>query len=140
MDYAGDVTLEQAWALLSGDTTARLVDVRTAPEWSFVGRPDLQSIGKSVLPLSWQHYPQMAVDPDFVAKLRTELGDTPGEAPLLFLCRSGARSKAAAIAMTAAGYQRCYNIVGGFEGDRDTDGHRGKVNGWKVAGLPWLQD
>ncbi|TXH32022.1 MAG: rhodanese-like domain-containing protein [Rhodospirillaceae bacterium] len=140
MAYAGDLTASQAWELLSSDPTARLVDVRTAPEWAFVGRPDLQPIGKAVLLQSWQHYPQMAVDPDFATKLTRELGEIPQGAPLLFLCRSGARSKAAAIAMTAAGHTRCYNVAGGFEGDRDGTGHRGTTGGWKVAGLPWVQD
>jgi rhodanese-related sulfurtransferase len=140
MPYAGDLTASQAWELLSSDPADRLVDVRTAPEWAFVGRPDLQPIGKAVLLQSWQHYPQMAVDPDFAMKLARELGETPRNAPLLFLCRSGARSKAAATAMTAAGYDRCYNIAGGFEGDRDQAGHRGTTGGWKVAGLPWIQD
>lgn len=140
MAYAGDLTASQAWELLSSDPSARLVDVRTAPEWAFVGRPDLQPIGKAVLLQSWQHYPQMGVDSDFATKLTQELGETPQTAPLLFLCRSGARSKAAAMAMTAAGYTRCYNIAGGFEGDRDDAGHRGTTGGWKVAGLPWVQD
>jgi len=58
---------------------------------------------------------------------------------VLFLCRSGARSRAAAMAATAAGYARAYNVAEGFEGDLDAEGHRGRVNGWKVAGLPWRQ-
>ena len=61
------------------------------------------------------------------------------DAPVLFLCRSGARSRSAAIALTAAGFSRAYNIVGGFEGDLDGDRHRGQTNGWKAAGLPWKQ-
>jgi len=58
---------------------------------------------------------------------------------LLFLCRSGVRSRAAAIAMTAAGYSRAYNIAQGFEGDPDAERHRGNKNGWKASGLPWKQ-
>jgi len=61
------------------------------------------------------------------------------DAPILLLCRSGVRSKYAAIALTEAGYKTCYNISGGFEGDHNEDRHRGKFNGWKVAGLPWAQ-
>lgn len=140
MSYAGDLNVNEAWQMLSTDAKAKLVDVRTAPEWSFVGRPDLSSAGKAPLLLSWQIYPQMAVNADFVSKLTQELGDANKAAPVLFLCRSGARSKAAAIAMTAAGFQRCYNIAGGFEGDRDGVGHRGTISGWKHAGLPWTQD
>jgi rhodanese-related sulfurtransferase len=140
MSYAGDLNVTEAWQLLATDPTARLVDVRTTPEWTFVGRPDLRTIGQAPVLLSWQVYPQMAVDADFVSKLTQELSDTGKAAPVLFLCRSGARSKAAAIALTAAGFGRCYNIAGGFEGDRDGAGHRSSVGGWRFAGLPWTQD
>ena len=58
---------------------------------------------------------------------------------LLFLCRSGARSKAAAIAMTDLGFTRAYNVSEGFEGNLDGNGHRGVAEGWKAAGLPWQQ-
>lgn len=136
--YAGDVTPEVAWHDLASSAAARLVDVRTQPEWSFVGIPDLSNLGRKVILASWQVYPGMAVDRDFVAKLRAQLGDTRG--PLYFICRSGARSRAAAIAMTEAGFGPCFNVAGGFEGDRDAAGHRGQSNGWKVAGLPWIQD
>jgi rhodanese-related sulfurtransferase len=57
----------------------------------------------------------------------------------MFLCRSGVRSRDAAIAMTAAGFKACYNVASGFEGDKDAAGHRGTVSGWKVDGLPWMQ-
>jgi rhodanese-related sulfurtransferase len=59
---------------------------------------------------------------------------------MLFLCRSGARSRAAAMALTAAGYTSCYNIAEGFEGNPDAERHRGTTGGWKAAGLPWAQD
>jgi rhodanese-related sulfurtransferase len=62
------------------------------------------------------------------------------EAPILFICRSGGRSRAAAAALTAAGYRRCYNVAEGFEGNPDPERHRGKTGGWKAAGLPWVQD
>lgn len=140
MSYAGDLSVNEAWQILAAERSAQLIDVRTAPEWSFVGRPDLQNVGKTPLLLSWQVYPQMAVDAEFVSKLTDKLGAGDKSAPLLFLCRSGARSKAAAIAATAAGYSRCYNIAGGFEGDKDSAGHRNSVGGWRHAGLPWIQD
>lgn len=137
-DYAGDVTPESAWQALAAEGGARLVDVRTQPEWSFVGIPDLASLGKKVILNAWQNYPAMAVDADFTAKLQGQLGSTTG--PLYFICRSGARSRAAAIAATAAGLGPCFNVAGGFEGDKDSAGHRGRNNGWKVAGLPWAQE
>lgn len=136
--YAGDVTPETAWQGLADNPGARLIDVRTQPEWSFVGVPDLSSLGKKTVLSAWQVYPGMAVDTDFVAKVQSQIGNAQG--PFYFICRSGARSRAAAIAMTESGAQPCFNVAGGFEGDKDGAGHRGKSGGWKVAGLPWQQD
>ena len=137
-NYAGDVSPREAWNILSSDEKAVLVDVRTAPEWSFVGVPDLGSLGKRIVQQSWQVFPRMEVDPDFAARLAAIATDR--DAPLFFLCRSGARSRAAAVAMTQAGYGRCYNIANGFEGNHDAERHRGKAAGWKADGLPWTQD
>jgi rhodanese-related sulfurtransferase len=139
MSYAGDVSPKQAWEILAQEPGAVLVDVRTQPEWTFVGVPDLGNLGKRTVLLSWQVYPQMAIDPDFVAKLKPQLG-ADNDAPVLFLCRSGARSRSAAQAATAAGFTRCYNVAEGFEGDKNTSSHRGQRGGWKAAGLPWVQD
>lgn len=135
--YAGDVSPQDAWQLLSQNKDAVLVDVRTTAEWSYVGLPDLSSIGKQPVLLQWQVYPAMQVNADFVAALSKD--GIGGERPILFLCRSGVRSKAAAMAMTQAGATHCYNISDGFEGPIDKAGHRGTVAGWKQAGLPWLQ-
>lgn len=140
MSYAGDLNVNEAWQLLAAEKGAQLIDVRTAPEWGFVGRPDLNTLGKAPILLSWQVYPQMTVDADFVSKMTQKLETTDKDIPLLFLCRSGARSRAAAMAASAAGFTRCYNIAGGFEGDRDAAGHRNTVGGWRFAGLPWTQE
>jgi len=114
-----------------------LVDVRSDAEWAFVGLPATDSLGKPVVRVSWQLYPSMQVNADFARELEAQ-GVTPDH-KLLMICRSGARSRSAAIAMTAQGFTRCYNVAEGFEGDRDSDSHRGTVGGWKVAGLPWVQ-
>jgi rhodanese-related sulfurtransferase len=137
-DYAGDISAEEAWALLKGDPKAQLVDVRTTAEWNFVGRPDLASLGRETHLIEWQTFPTMRPNPAFVADTERATGSAK-DVPILFLCRSGARSRSAAIAMTSAGYGRAYNIAGGFEGDLDGDAHRGTQNGWKAAGLPWKQ-
>jgi rhodanese-related sulfurtransferase len=136
--YAGDLNAKDAWALLSSHPEAQLVDVRTVAEWNFVGLPDLTGIGRRAICLEWQMFPSMAANPSFAAQASEALGGHK-DAPVLFLCRSGARSRAAAMAMTAAGYTKAYNILGGFEGDTDPQGHRGQINGWKAAGLPWKQ-
>lgn len=138
MSYAGDLNPTEAWDLLAKDPKAVLVDVRTQPEWSFVGVPELGGIGKRTMFVCWQNYPTMAVDPAFVDRVSSAVADK--DAPVLFICRSGARSRSAAIAMTAAGYRRCYNVAEGFEGGVDSERHRGRVAGWKAAGLPWAQE
>jgi rhodanese-related sulfurtransferase len=140
-NYRGDVTPDEAWAVLSSDGKAALVDVRTAAETVFVGLADLSSVGREVIRVEWQSFPSMAVDPEFSSRIDTQLqaADIGPDDPVFFLCRSGARSAAAAAAMTVAGYSHCLNVSSGFEGDPDSDRHRGNINGWKVAGLPWVQ-
>jgi rhodanese-related sulfurtransferase len=136
--YAGDVSPADAWAVLAAEAKAQLVDVRTAAEWNFVGLPDLSGIGRRVHCVEWQVFPSMGRNGNFVAEAQAALGaDTA--AAVFFLCRSGARSRAASIAMTGAGYAKCFNIAGGFEGDLDAKRRRGRQNGWKAAGLPWQQ-
>lgn len=138
-NYAGDISADEAWRVLSENPAAVLVDVRTRAEWSYVGLADLAPLGKEPLLAEWQSFPAMNVNADFAAQVAQALGDASRDAPVLFLCRSGARSKAAAIAMTAQGFAQSYNIAGGFEGDLDEARHRGLRNGWKAAGLPWVQ-
>ena len=135
--YAGELSVKQAWDLLSENPKAQLVDVRTNAESAYVGSPDLSSLGKEVLCVHWQIIPDMNTNPEFVNQVSS--GCVEKDAPLLFICRSGGRSLGAAEAMTAAGFRECYNVAGGFEGNRDAEGHRGTVNGWKVDGLPWRQ-
>ena len=133
-DYAGELTLEQAWTMLADDPAAVLVDVRTMAEWNFVGVPDLSGLGKEARLVEWIGYPDGAPNPGFVEQASAEL--SPGQ-PILLLCRSGARSLGAARALTAAGFGPAYNVTAGFEGPLDADGHRG--GGWKHAGLAWRQ-
>jgi rhodanese-related sulfurtransferase len=106
-----------------------------------VGVPDLSSVGREVHCVEWQSFPLMAPNPEFVGQTAEALrqAGAAAETPVLFLCRSGARSRAAAIAMTRAGFHHAYNIAGGFEGDLDPDRHRGNRSGWKASGLPWKQ-
>ncbi len=135
--YAGDVSPEETWAMLTEEPTSVFVDVRTQAEWSYVGVVDLSSLGKEPLLVYWKILPAMEHNPPIAAEV--EAGGATKDTPLLFLCRSGVRSKAAAAAMTTLGYTRCYNITQGFEGDPDEAKHRGTSGGWKVDGLPWVQ-
>ena len=136
--YAGDVLPKTAWRILEEIPEALLIDVRTTAEWAYVGGPDVRAIGKTPVTIEWQIFPSMQVDADFATKLKERIGPVQ-DAPLLMLCRSGARSAAAARAMTAAGYRRCFNVANGFEGVLDDAGHRGGTSGWKADGLPWSQ-
>lgn len=139
--YLADATPQATWQALLSEPGAALVDVRTAAEWTFVGVPELSGTPAALICIEWQGYPSMQINPGFADAVDRELraaGSGP-EAPVFFICRSGARSAAAAAAMTAAGYARCYNVAGGFEGNRDGNGHRGSVDGWKAADLPWVQ-
>ncbi len=140
-DYAGDIDVQKAWDILASDPKAQLIDVRTAAEWTYVGLPDLTPLGREVHAIEWQTFPSGQINPDFarIAAEQVKLAGAGTDAPLLFLCRSGVRSKAAAVAMTRAGFSHAFNLAGGFEGNLDGDGHRGSVNGWKASGLPWRQ-
>jgi rhodanese-related sulfurtransferase len=137
MTYAGDLSPQATWDLLVENPQAVLVDVRTSAEWSYVGIPDLASIGKEVKLVAWVEFPQMEKNQDFVAHVRSVASDT--DAPLLFICRSGVRSIAAAEAMTHNGFTACYNVLEGFEGDKNDQGQRNSIGGWRFIGLSWLQ-
>jgi rhodanese-related sulfurtransferase len=137
MSYAGDLTPDEAYQLLESQPDAILVDVRTKAEWSYVGVPDLSEVGRPLVLSEWVTFPDGARNPQFLDDLTTAA--TSRTAPVVFLCRSGVRSVAAAQAATEAGFTAAYNITEGFEGPSDASGHRGTAAGWKVRGLPWRQ-
>lgn len=127
--YYGEVTPAEAWALHQrGD--AALVDVRTEPEWRYVGRIE------GVPLVEWRRYEASTPNPDFIVQLAALV---PRDQAVLFLCRSGVRSQAAAQAATAAGWRAALNVMEGFEGDLDDRQQRGQRGGWRQAGLPWVQ-
>ncbi len=131
--YKADVSPRQAFEAIRDDMNAVMIDVRTGPEWMFVGQPKIARLAN----VSWQVFPAMAVNPDFEAQVRR--AGVSEDHEIFLLCRSGVRSAAAARALTEAGFKNCYNIAGGFEGDLDDQSQRGHNNGWKAEGLPWQQ-
>ncbi|MCX7890800.1 MAG: rhodanese-like domain-containing protein [Burkholderiales bacterium] len=131
LPYAGALTPKEAHALLQQVPGARIVDVRTKAEWDWVGRVPGATL------VEWNTWPGGARNPRFAEELRAQVPET--DAPLMFLCRSGGRSHFAAAVATQLGYANAFNVLEGFEGDKDAAGHRGTVGGWKVAGLPWEQ-
>jgi rhodanese-related sulfurtransferase len=130
LPYAGALLPAEAFEIMKASPAAKLVDVRTRAEWDYVGR-----IPGSVA-IEWQTYPGGQPNPGFLEQLQAQIGK---EAIVMFLCRSGARSHAAASAAKQVGFEHSYNVLEGFEGDKDAHGHRGTVGGWRVAGLPWMQ-
>ena len=128
LGYAGALLPAEAYRLMQAG--AKLVDVRTKPEVLYVGR-----VPGSVT-VEWQTYPGNRENPEFVAELAALV---PKDQPVMFLCRSGARSHSAAEAAMRAGWKEAYNVLEGFEGDKDAQQHRSSVGGWRKAGLPWVQ-
>ena len=130
LPYAGAVLPAEAADLLRLAPGARLVDVRTRAEWDWVGRIP------GAVEVEWNHYPGGARNAAFLAELSRQV---EREAMVLFICRSGIRSDGAARLATEAGLGDCYNVLEGFEGDKDANGQRGRIGGWRHAGLPWIQ-
>jgi len=131
--YQGDLPPVEAHQRLKANPSAVLIDVRTQPEWTFVGVPMVDRLVR----LSWQVYPSMDVNARFAEEVAA-MG-LPKDAEIFCICRSGARSASAATALTQAGFTNCWNVAQGFEGDKDAAGHRAQTNGWKATGLPWVQ-
>ena len=128
LPYTGALVPTEAHALMQAGV--RLVDVRTHAELYWVGRVP------GALPVEWNSYPGSQRNPNFLAELE-ELVEK--DEPVMFLCRSGGRSHDAASIASAAGWHECYNVLEGFEGDKDARQHRNSIGGWRVAGLPWIQ-
>ncbi len=131
--YKGDLTPKETMERLAASQASLLLDVRTMPEWNYVGVPAVERL----LTIEWQTFPTGAVNPNFVAQV--ERAGVPKDVEIYSICRSGVRSIAAAEALTAAGFEHVYNVLEGFEGDKDAAGHRSSVGGWKYHGLPWTQ-
>ncbi|TAL99679.1 MAG: rhodanese-like domain-containing protein [Paraburkholderia sp.] len=133
LPYAGAVAPAEAFELLQLDPRARLVDVRTRAELDWVGRP-LIGDGQYAH-VEWTRYPGGVPNAEFLAQLRACVEP---DTPVLFLCRSAMRSKLAAIEAAKAGFTQAYDLLEGFEGDKDSQGHRKTVSGWCFRGLPWI--
>lgn len=132
LPYYGALTPQEAYALLQAEPGTVLVDVRTQAELDWVGGVDLPDA--QFAHIEWMSYPGGAQNAHFVEQLQARV---PVDAPVLFLCRSAARSKHAARVATQAGYQLAMDVLEGFEGARDDQYHRKTLEGWCVRGLPW---
>ncbi|OIR06831.1 thiosulfate sulfurtransferase GlpE [mine drainage metagenome] len=130
LPYEGAVTPREAHEILQLAPGARLIDIRSRAELDWVGRIP------GAIEIEWQSYPGNQFNPQFIVQLQHAVDH---ESLLLFICRSGGRSNAAAKAATEAGFTDCYNVLEGFEGDKDANSRRGHLGGWRLAGLPWMQ-
>ena len=130
LPYEGALLPAEAHLLLQEAPGARLVDARCKAELDWVGRIP------GAVEIEWQSYPGMQLNPGFLSHLSSQVDK---ESLVMFICRSGGRSHHAAATATQSGYPDCYNILEGFEGDKDASDHRSTKGGWKAAGLPWLQ-
>ena len=130
LPYRGALTPAEAYEVWRGVPGAKLIDVRTRAEWDYVGRIP------GAVELELLTYPGNRPNTVFAAELDRKADKA---APVLFICRSGGRSHNAAMLAAQAGYPESYNVLEGFEGDRDAHGHRNTSGGWRVAGLPWTQ-
>lgn len=133
LPYAGAFTPAEAFELLQLNPDARLVDVRTRAELDWVGRPVVGD--GQYIHIEWTRYPGGIPNPEFVEQLRAAISP---DKPVIFLCRSAARSKLAAVAAEKAGFTKAYDLLEGFEGAKDGHGHRKTGDGWCFRGLPWL--
>ncbi|CAH2784521.1 MAG: Rhodanese-related sulfurtransferase [uncultured Caballeronia sp.] len=132
LPYAGAILPAEAFELLQLDPSVRLVDVRTRAELDWVGRP---AIAVQYSHIEWIQYPGSVPNAAFMQQLREVA--TP-DTPVLFLCRSAARSKLAAVLAQKEGFTKAFDLLEGFEGYKDGQGHRKTVSGWCFRGLPWI--
>lgn len=130
LSYAGALTPTEVNEVLSLEPRAKLVDVRTRAELDWVGRVP------GALEVELLGYPGNALNALFAQQLEAATGK---DSLLLLMCRSGGRSNMAATQLTALGFSQCYNMLEGFEGDRDASGQRNRMAGWRAAGLAWQQ-
>lgn len=130
LPYEGALLPAEAWQIWQTAPGAKLIDVRTRAEWDWVGRIP------GAVEIELLTYPGNRPNPSFLAELQQQIDK---EALVMFLCRSGGRSHNAAMLAMQGGYAECYNVLEGFEGDKDAQSHRNTKGGWRAAGLPWVQ-
>lgn len=130
LPYEGALLPMEAHEIMRSAPGAKMIDVRTRAEIDWVGKIP------GAVEVEWATYPGMRLNPHFMAQLEQLVEK---EALVMFICRSATRSHFAAVAATQAGYNDCYNVLEGFEGDKTSENQRNVLGGWRKAGLPWEQ-
>jgi len=124
------LTPTEAFEFLKQTSDAVFVDCRSEMEYLFVGHP------KGAILVSWNDGPNWDINPEFVSHVKKA---TSVNRPVVLICRSGNRSLDAGHALEEAGFTKIYNVLHGFEGELNSDHHRGASTGWRFEGLPWEQ-
>ena len=132
-----NITSIECFNKLSEISNSYLIDIRTKPEWEFIGVPDLSSLNKKTIFISWHMYPEMKINSLFENQI-TESNIKKND-KLFLICRSGNRSSDAAEFLTSCGFTNCFNVKDGFEGEIGPNHQRSTINGWKYYKLPWKQ-
>ena len=135
--YVPKLSSQECFKKLSLEVNSYLVDVRTKPEWFYIGVPNLESLQKKTVCVAWQIYPDMQINVNFESEILES--DIKKQDSIFLICRSGQRSLDAAKFLTSRGFTNCYNVFDGFEGNLDYDHHRSTIEGWKYHNLPWRQ-
>ena len=136
-DNIKNISSRKCFEKLSIEVNSQLIDVRTKPEWIYVGVPDLSSINKKVIFVSWQVYPEMGTNKFFENQILES--NIKKDNNLYFICRSGNRSNNAAEFLTSRGFSNCFNVIDGFEGKQNHERQRASIDGWQFNNLPWKQ-
>ena len=130
-----NISSQECFEKLSIEFHSHLIDVRTRPEWSYVCAPDLSSINKKVIFVSWQVYPEMGTNKFFENQILES--NIKKDNNLYFICRSGNRSNNAAEFLSSRGFSNCFNVIDGFEGKLNHEHQRALIDGWQFNNLPW---
>ena len=137
IDNIKNISSQECFEKLSIEVHSHLIDVRTKHEWVYVGVPDLSSINKNVIFISWQVYPEMEINKFFENQVLES--NIKKDNNLFFICRSGNRSNNAAEFLTSLGFSNCFNVIDGFEGKQNHERQRASIDGWQFNNLPWKQ-
>jgi len=140
------ITAAEAGRVLAGNDNVALIDVRTPSETMLIGYPTPAAANipsKFVDPEfgfnAEKGVYKMIDNPGFVDEVQAWLASDAAQGidTLIVMCRSGSRSAAAIGRLVEADVDiTLYNMVDGFEGDKNEKGVRA-VNGWRNAGHSW---
>ena len=136
-DNIKNISSQECFKKLSIEVHSHLIDVRTKPEWIYIGVPDLSSINKKVIFISWQVYPEMEINKFFENQILES--NIKKDDNHYFICRSGQRSHDAAKFLDSRSFSNCFNVIDGFEGNLNHERQRASIDGWQFNNLPWKQ-